>query len=286
MLNIIKSDLYRILRGKAIYICILVIIAMSALSTIELSPGYIGMSSSNFEGETIYDTVLSEDKLSEEDKEELEKINSLKEIRKFMKRFPYQLDKKILAANINLYYIFIVITVIVLATDFSNSTVKNTISSSISRKKYYMSKLITILILCTFLVLFNNYETYFSNILINGKAFSSGLGEITKITLYQLPIMYGIISLLVCIGALTRKTAIFNTIAIPLIIVVQLLIMSTVTLFKINPDIYMWEYQNILAKLAGNSANDYIIKCAVLGIAYIVIFNIIGYKAIKKAEIK
>ena len=40
---------------------------------------------------------------------------------------------------------------------------------------------------------------------MNGKAFSSGLGEITKITLYQLPLLYGIISLLVCISALTRK---------------------------------------------------------------------------------
>ena len=41
-----------------------------------------------------------------------------------------------------------------------------------------------------------------------------------------------------------------------------------------------------LSKLVTNPTNSYIIKCAFLGIAAIVVFNIIGYKAIKKAEIK
>lgn len=281
MLNIIKSDFYRILRGKAIYISMLVIIAMFTLSCFELAPGFVGMSNNNLEEKGIRDQLLSDEEL-----EEYYKTNSMKEEREFMKKFPYKLDKAILGANTNLYYIFIVIVVIILTTDFSNSTVKNTISSSISRKKYYIAKLISILIICTGLILFNNYGVYFVNLIMNGKAFSSGLGEITKITLYQLPLIYGIISLLVCISALARKTAIFNTVSIPFIIVFELLLMSAVTLFKINPDIYQWEYQVAISRLAANPANDYIIKCAVLGIAYIVIFNIIGYKAIKKAEIK
>lgn len=281
MLNIIKSDFYRILRGKAIYISMLVIIAMFTLSCFELAPGFVGMSNNNLEEKGIRDQLLSDEEL-----EEYYKTNSMKEEREFMKKFPYKLDKAILGANTNLYYIFIVIVVIILTTDFSNSTVKNTISSSISRKKYYIAKLISILIICTGLILFNNYGVYFVNLIMNGKAFSSGLGEITKITLYQLPLIYGIISLLVCISALARKTAIFNTVSIPFIIVFELLLMSAVTLFKINPDIYQWEYQVAISRLAANPANEYIIKCAILGIAYIVIFNIIGYKAIKKAEIK
>ena len=85
---------------------------------------------------------------------------------------------------------------------------------------------------------------------------------------------------------LTRKTAIFNTVSIPFIIVFELLLMSIVTLFKINKDIFQWEFQVALSKLVTNPTNSYIIKCAFLGIAAIVVFNIIGYKAIKKAEIK
>ena len=82
----------------------------------------------------------------------------------------------------------------------------NTTMAAIPKKahfiiKYYISKLITILTISTGLILFNNYGTYIVNLIMNGKAFSSGLGEITKITLYQLPLLYGIISLLVCISA-------------------------------------------------------------------------------------
>lgn len=39
-------------------------------------------------------------------------------------------------------------------------------------------------------------------------------------------------------------------------------------------------------KLVNNPTNKYIVSCAILGIAYIVIFNTIGYYAFKKAEIK
>ena len=38
----------------------------------------------------------------------------------------FKLDKEILGQNVNLYYVFIVITVVTLCVDFSNRTVKNT----------------------------------------------------------------------------------------------------------------------------------------------------------------
>ena len=42
MLNIIKSDLYRILKGKAIYIAIIIMFVMATFSIFGMSPGYIG----------------------------------------------------------------------------------------------------------------------------------------------------------------------------------------------------------------------------------------------------
>ena len=78
----------------------------------------------------------------------------------------YPLDKEQLGANANLYYFFIIVVVIVLVTDLSNSTAKNTLSSAISRKKYYMSKLITCIGLGTFLVLINNYGSYIINLIM------------------------------------------------------------------------------------------------------------------------
>ena len=44
MMNIIKADLYRIFKGKAIYISLLIIVVMALFSTVGMSAGTIGIS--------------------------------------------------------------------------------------------------------------------------------------------------------------------------------------------------------------------------------------------------
>lgn len=279
MLNIIKSDLYRVFRGKAIYIAIIFILFLAAVSCFSMSPGHIGITSSSEEQQLV------------EDEEILNKVyetDSILETRELMKEYgAYPLDKEQLGANANLYYFFIIVVVIVLVTDLSNSTAKNTLSSAISRKKYYMSKLITCIGLGTFLVLINNYGSYIINLIMNGQEFSAGILEITKLTILQLPILYGIISMLVCIGFCFRKTGTFNSITIPLIMVIQLIIMGIATLLHLNANnILNYEFQYIIGNLISNPSNAYILKTLVLAIFYIVIFNVIGYRIFRKTEIK
>ena len=279
MLNIIKSDLYRVFRGKAIYIAIIFILFLAAVSCFSMSPGHIGITSSSEEQQLV------------EDEEILNKVyetDSILEIRELMKEYgAYPLDKEQLGANANLYYFFIVVVVIVLVTDLSNSIAKNTLSSAISRKKYYMSKLITCIGLGTFLVLINNYGSYIINLIMNGQEFSAGLLEITKLTILQLPILYGIISMLVCIGFCFRKTGTFNSITIPLIMVIQLVIMGVATLFHFDANnILNYEFQYIIGNLVSNPSNTYILKTLVLAVFYIIIFNVIGYRVFRKTEIK
>ena len=174
-----------------------------------------------------------------------------------------------------------------LAADFSVKSIKNTISSAISRKEYYFSKLLLVLGLSTFLVLFNNYGAYLLNLIINGKAFSTPLLEFTKLTIMQLPLLYGIISLLVCLAFVFKKVSLFNSISIPLIVIVQIIMISVTNLFKLNATwINDYEIQTALMKLVNNPTNKYVVSCAILGVMYIIIFNIIGYYSFKKAEIK
>lgn len=277
MINMMKADLYRILKGKAIYIVILIIILLSTVSIIGLSAGYIGLgiSSSNM----MEDTEMAK---------ELMEAKSLKDVRRVMKnQGSFPLDKEEIGQNVNLYYLFIVIVVMILCTDFSNKTVKNTLSSAISRKKYYLSKLILIFGISTILILFHNYGFYIANYLINGKEFSSSLTDVTKITIIQLPLIYGIISLLVCFAFLFKKTSTFNTISIPFIMAIQLIVIGITSLFKWKADwFYNYELQFALANLANNPTGSYLIKCIGLGIIYIIIFNLIGYYAFIKSEIK
>lgn len=146
--------------------------------------------------------------------------------------------------------------------------------------------MMNILLFCTLFILINNYGTYFINLWMNGNKFSSSILEITKITIYQLPLMYGIISLLVCISVSVRKNSIFNTISIPFLLVFQLILIGMISLFKLNSNIVFYEYQVALCRLASNPTNMYLFKCISLGIGYFIIFNLIGYYFFKKAEIR
>lgn len=277
----IKSDLFRILRGKSIYVAIFVMFLMAVSSIIGMAPGRIGIVSTNTE-------IMEDSMENQELQEKINNTSSLLETRKIIKEYgEFELDRQIIGANINLYYVFIVIVFIVVCVDLSDSTVKNTLSSAISRKKYYASKLMTSLILGTVMILLNNYGIYFLNIAINGIKFSTNWIEFTKLTLMQLPIIYGAISLLVCIAFITRKKAIYNSIAIPLIIAIQLILMGIIALFHLDSSIMTnWELQYILSNLAGNPTTEYFLKTFLLGIGYTVLFNIIGYVSFRRAEIK
>lgn len=277
MINIIKSDLYRIFKGKAVYITLAIVIILTIVSCVGMSSGYIGVSMGS--ELTPFDT---------ETRIALSESNSLIEYRNIIKSHgSFELDRQIIGQNGNLYYLFIVIVVISLSTDFSNKSIKNTLSSAITRKQYYLSKLMLINFLGTLFILFNNYFSYCLNLIINGADFAMPFVDVAKITLLQLPLLYGIISLLVCFAFVLQKTVLFNTISISFIIVLQLLVIGITNLFKIKQNwFYDYEFQTALAKLANAPANKYILICALLGMVYIIVFNIIGYSIFKKCEIK
>lgn len=280
MLNIIKSDLYRLIRSKGLYIVIAIIILIATISVVSMSGLSIGFAVGN-----------NMDSVGVEAMQEISQAKSLGEHRSIMKNVGLSLgtikvDKSILKGNYNLYYFFIAFVVIIITKDFSSKTIKNTLTSAISRKKYYISKILLVLGISTLLILFNNYFSYFLNLIVNGKEFASSIVEITKITLYQLPLLYGIICLLACLAFMTRKTSIFNTVSIPFIMFFQLIATIIISIFKINGDWFTnYDFQWAMLKLANNPANDYILKCGLLGLSYVVIFGLIGYYAFKKAEI-
>lgn len=276
MLNIIKADLYRLVRSKGLYIAIALVVLIAILSIVTLSGPTLGFS-----------VGTNADSVDVETMQKISAAKSLGEFRSVMKSFgPFELDRDILKQNGNLYFFFIAFVAIIITKDFSSKTIKNTLTSAISRKKYYISKILLVLGVSNLVILFNNYFSYFLNLIVNGKEFASSIGEITKITLYQLPLLYGIICLLVCIAFITRKTSIFNTISIPFLMVFQFIVITITQLLRIKADWFTnYDLQWAMLKLANNPANDYILKCGLLGLAYVVIFGLIGYYAFKKAEI-
>ena len=283
MINMLRADFYRLIRSMGFYIAILILLLMIVPSIYFVEPGYIGLSGGTL---SAAEASSAQNELDEMSYEEIQALNS-SELRKIMlKTEGYELDRAMLTANINLYYIFIFFAAIILTVDFSGSSVKNTLASAISRNKYYCAKLSFISICCTAILFLNTYIVYFANILFNNKNLASSLGTVTKISLRQLPAMLALASILTGIGFMVKKTSIFNTITIPLILLFQIVLNLTATIFKIKDEYLYYEFQLMIGRLANNPSDSYVLHSYLVCAAVIVIFNVLGYLSFKKAEIK
>ena len=277
MINIIKSDLFRLFKGKGIYIIITLIIGFSIINAYSISPIHIGLN-------------MTENKFSygldEEWSEKLYDSRSLAETREILLNHgDFKANIVSLAQNNVIYYFMIAIVVIILSTDFSCNTIKNSISTNISRKKYYFSKLLLSLGIGTILLFSYSYISYFMYLLIDGDKVVTSFLNITLLVARQLPLLYGIISLLVTISLLTRKTAVFNTITIPLLMIMQVIFIGCINLFDLPTKLFDFEFEAALGKLCINYSNTYMLQLTVIWTCIMAISCLIGYKFFEKKDI-
>ena len=262
MLNIIKADLFRIIRGKGIYVCLLVIIAMSCTSIYLNSPGHIGNG-------TTLQTI-----------QETNAAASSEEI---------PLDVALMQVNANIYYPIIFVVFTIMCVDLSNHTAKNVISTNVKRTTYYFSKLLLIWGLGIFLLAFSTYFSYFGNLWYNHPANVSNLGDITIILLRQIPIFCGIMSVLVMIAAITQKTARYNAIAILMIIVIQMLLMLVITIFELDAySVMQYEVETIIYSVAvvGSISTKTLMTAILMGLGLSVGSSVIGISYFNRCDIK
>lgn len=281
MLNMIKADFYRLIRSKGIYIAFFLLLLMIGIDIYMVEPGYIGTVN-----QTIDTGAVIENEMSDMTSEEIQSL-SIGEIRGIMLNTKgYALDRDILSCNMNLYYIFIFVVVIVIAVEFSGNTIKNTLSSAISRRRYFLSKVLFSNICCLVLFFLNTYIMYFANILFNNKELASELGIITKVTMLQIPPILALISILTGLAFVLKKTAVFNTVVIPLMIVFQIVLNLVAVVFKLKEEWLGYEIQGMLARLTNDPSQSYVLKSYLVCAVIFVVFYLAGYLAFKKSEIK
>lgn len=277
MTNMIRADFYRILRGKAIYFAIALMLLMIGMSIYGVSAGSIGIHAGMAEG-------MAEG--LENGASEQTRALSMSEYREYqLNAEGHPLDREILANNMNLYYVFIFVAVIVLTADFSNGSVKNTLSSAIDRNNYFLSKLAFVNLCCTALFFLNTYVTHFATILFNTGKFASDIGTITKTSLLQLPAILALVSILTGIGFVVKRTAVFNTVTIPFIIVAQLTLQFFARFFQLKESFLQYELEIMLNRLAGDPAGSYLLHSYLVCAAVIVACNSLGYLFFNKSEI-
>lgn len=276
MLNMIKADLYRIVRGKGIYILLFIMIVMASVSVYMKEAGYIGMGGQvNMEEQN---ADIDESGFVIDISEESDIDLSGKKV-----------DTDILNANMNLYYLFIILVSVIVMGDFSSKTIKNTLTSAVDRKTYFASKFILTEALAVLIVLINNFFAYTLNYIMNGKEYASELVEIWKVTLRQIPMLLGVVSLLVLAAFFIRKAAVFNAVTILFQIIFQVLIGVIIVITEseiLRNFMGKYEIQTALSRLVYTSSDKYVIQCACIGFTEIIVSIILGYILFRKVEIK
>lgn len=278
-MNMIKADVYRSVKHIAFYVAVGLMLFTIGMSIYTVGPLRIGMYAGPTSGEELIDS-------SEMTMDEYYDM-SISDLRKFMKsQEGYSLDKDIQSININLYYIFIFIAAVVIAVDFTSGCAKNTLTSAINRKKYFATKAFTVMWLCLILYFANTYIMYAANRIFNGDNLASGLWDVTKIALIQMPAVLMIIAILIGIAFTVKKTAIYNLITIPFLIVLQLLFVYGSALFHIPQKVLDYTPDAMFMMLANHPDKEYLVNSYLVCAAVGALFLAAGYLTFKKSEIK
>ena len=281
MINMMKADLFRIIRSKSIYVIFAIMLTMAIISAVIKMPGTIATANSDSmeeineiadeENTNSLDAVLS--KLDSKRSDEQKKEFSL----------------KVIGSNMNLYYFIVFIVYGVLAADISNKTIKNTLSSISDKRKYFLSKLIFILSAATLLIFLNTLFFYGINMIVNGEKYSVSLLRMLEATLLQLPILLGLTAFLTLIVYIFKSGAWYNSIALLGIILFQTILSLSNSLLKcsaITTYLKKYEAQVALYKLAVHPETFHTIVCVIMGIGMFLASVIASYYIFKKSEIK
>jgi len=192
MLNIIRADIYRILRGKALYITLIVLLAVSILNVMSMYSFETGAI-------TFYMPAGLEDEVALLAPQLI--VNGV------------NMPRLIAIQMENFVFFLLPVIVIVAGAIFSHGTVKNDLAWGVSRVKLYFSKLILASIICVLLMLFFVASATVGAIILGGIGGSAPPGhwmEILQIYSAQLLFMLSYISIGVFLAFVTRRVAAIN----------------------------------------------------------------------------
>lgn len=261
MLNIIKADLYRIFKGKGIYITLTLFFALVIFQVAAGSMGKIGVN---------IDTS-----------QRLEFLKLTGETAAFAT----------MSGVDNYLYFMLALIIFIAATDFSSGAIKNVLSNGTSRIQLYFSKLILSFIFAFILLLLNVILSIITATIINGFGGSFNVEfvlNITKAFLPQLFLVFAVVSVGIFLVFATKKTAIVIGSYIGFCMIPMILIL---TLFLLTPDaLKILDYELIgNMRQFGNIAEittDETIRAYILATVYIIASTAAGLMIFKRSEIK
>ena len=252
MLNIIRSDLYRMIKSKGFYFFWLFIAVVYGITIFIKEPGGIVVGVSlNFLGD------------------------------------PAKLDMDQLTMSGNYYYFMIIPVFIFVISDLSQRTVKNTLSGVSGRTIYYLAKFILTELFAAVTFIFSCMAFYGLNRLFNGEEHTSPIADYSKLVLLQTPAIMVICSLFILIAFLLKRASAFNSTVLILNFANAIIVSVASALHwdKIAKILINIDTGYIFAKLVtGDTA--YTRNCLIICVSVIAASFIVGYAVFKKSDIR
>ena len=153
MINMAKADLYRLVRSKGTYICLLVMAVIYAGALIADS---IAIISAGYDPSRYFNSS-------------------------------FKTDLRMVGCNANYYFLMLFPVSVLLLSDFSSRTLKNTLSSVTTKTKYYVFKFIAVQCVSICYFLLGNSGYYAARRLMYGSGRSTPAGEYFAVVFWQLP---------------------------------------------------------------------------------------------------
>ena len=264
MMNIIRADIYRILRGKAFYITLAILLAMVAIQIIAYDHGTfaIGINSDAIDFDNLQDGIDGS-----------------------------SIAGLMLASMDNLIYFLIPIFIVVAASMFSCGAVKNSLSSGISRVKMYLSALLLSSVMCLLLMV-----AYWASSVLLASAIR-GLGDWTVEHLVSILKAFGAQAVLllafnavgVFLSFVTRSTAAVNGIYIAFALVPALVVAILSEAYESFTKYYNYDMtmcMKLFSVYIDTMPSADIMRGLAVGVFWMLASTIAGLALFKKAEIK
>lgn len=254
MINMAKADLYRLVRSKGTYICLVIIFSLYASALVIDTYAIIsaGYDPARYFGS---DTKM---------------------------------DIRMAGCNANYYFLTLFPVYILLVSDFGSRTIKNTLSSVTTKTKYYVFKFLAVQCVSVAYFLLGNSAYYAIRRLIYGSDRATPAGEYFAIIFWQLPTFIAITSVFIMLAFMIRKAALFNTIMIIVPSVYTMTVGIFLALKTTNnfAEKYLVDYDftNIYQYIAASSGTRFHIEVALVSTVIAAAAFAFGLRHFKRSE--
>lgn len=262
MLRLLKADLYRLYRGKTLWITSGILVIFYILD----GAGKVAANLRANVGGNVY--------------EQTNKVLT-----------GSQAPFSALASPEFLIYFLLPVLIVTACTDFSANAIKNTLSRGVSRARLYLSKLLLSFVICIVYFILEIVLTLVSGTVALGfgQSFDSAyVGKLTEVFLLQLPLFLGIVSIGIFLVFLTHRTAVVNAVYLIMFTAAQLIVTILTVMSSRFDSVGEYELTYCLKQavtVQSLSAQD-VTRIILLGVGYIVIMTLLGIFIFQKSDMK